>query len=108
VFDRVRDTKIVMALQMTLRNVDASDLTAMKAEILDDIVTRFADMQFSELYVVSMMVDPRYRGKLLNPEAVTSTKDKLLEATRAVPSVPVAVRTDEPTSSEQARKRQRV
>jgi hypothetical protein len=51
---------LVTALKMTWRNLDASDLTAMKADILDDIVTPFADMQSNELYVVSVMADPRY------------------------------------------------
>jgi len=34
---------LVLTVQMTLRNLDAGSLTAMKAEILDDIVTRYCE-----------------------------------------------------------------
>jgi len=75
---------LVLAVQMTLRNLDAGSLTAMKAEILDDIVTRYCDLESKQLYVVSTMTDPRYRSKLLKPESLATAKQQLLDAACAL------------------------
>ena len=99
---------LVLSVQMTLRNLDAGSLTAMKAEILDDIVTRYCDLKSNQLYVVSTMTDPRYRTTLLKPESPATAKQQLLDAARAVSARAQSHADDEDAAASPLRRRQRV
>ena len=87
---------LVLALKTKLQGLDDSGVTGMKAELLDDIATR--------LHVVSMMLDPRYRAKLIKPEAVTAAKQQLMDAASAIPT-PVC--TEDNEAAQPPAKRQR-
>ena len=95
---------LVLALKTKLQGLDDSGVAGMKAELLDDIATRFSTIEHSQLHVVSMMLDPRYRAKLIKPEAVTAAKQQLMDAASAIPT---AVCTEDNEAAQPPAKRQR-
>ena len=88
---------------------DDSGVQTMKKEIIDDITSRFDDINTQPLYVVATMVDPRYRGRLFQPADLAVATGWLTDEAERCPPPPPATETSTPvqSSSEPPAKRQR-
>lgn len=76
----------------------------MKTDIIDDLDNRFAYVTAEPKYTIAMLVDPRYRGKLLSAADMSTATRELTDATTSVqlPSTSSDITPDHVTASESA------
>jgi hypothetical protein len=76
---------MVIAIKRSLQLVtEDAGVQTMKNDIVDDIDKRFSYVSREPLYVVAMLVDPRYRGKLLSAADLAAATVKLTEAANGI------------------------
>ena len=95
---------MVRAIKMALTQcTDNVGIQTMKAELLDDVNKRVADVASEPFYAVSTLVDPQYRGKLFLPDQLTTVTDLLVEEASRVqlqPTLPSSDVASEATQSQ--------